>query len=144
MDTNPMVSVSSDLQVQDLLIRRGSAMHQSSLIFFPLHEKLRNRLMQALTRPPPEGYAKVGLGQVKRADEEFFNLLALRCRTLKAVGDKLALDDHVDATLEDSRFTTLLAPLPKAVGGRVRSRSPRRVRKEKVNGRQGQRWQGQA
>ena len=74
VETNPSVAISLDLQLQDLLIRRVSAMHQALLMSYPMHEKLRVRLMQALTRPPPEGYAKVGLAQLNRADEESFPL----------------------------------------------------------------------
>ena len=36
--------------------------------------------MQALTYPPPPGYNKVGLQQIKEADQTFFDLLARKAQ----------------------------------------------------------------
>ena len=64
------------LQVDHALRRRGLALAMEDLVDWHVHERLREDLMASLARPPPAGYAKVDLAQVRRADETAFQLLA--------------------------------------------------------------------
>ena len=104
-------------------------MEIGSVMSYRAHDKLKMRLMTALTYPAPPGYNKVGYVQVKEADAMFWELLAQRSR--EGIRTKMAagffLDGEVDHVLVDPRFTMLLTPLPKPVGAprRERSRSRR-------------------
>ena len=63
-------------QVDYALRRRGLALAMADLVDWQVHEKSREDLMASLARTPSAGYAKVDLGQVRRADETAFQLLA--------------------------------------------------------------------
>ena len=74
--------------------------------------------MEAKTRPPPPGYAKISLAQIKAADEMAFELLAEATRKgMPGVTDEGAvLDSKIDAVLFDPHFTMFVTLLPLAVG----------------------------
>ena len=80
VSTVPSMHPDSDLQVQDLLIRRGLALEVGCVMSYSAHDKLKQRLMTSLTYAPPPGYNKVGYAQVKEADAMFWDLLAQRAR----------------------------------------------------------------
>ena len=129
--SHPTVTVSTDLQVQNVLIRRGIALEIAYIMSYEVHDELKLRLVQALTSTPPTGYNRVGLQQVKEADQMFFDLLARKARggIKKQVPEGFYLDALAREVLQDSRFTMLLNPLPRPVGrARSRSRSPRNRR----------------
>ena len=91
----------SDLQVQDLLIRRGLALEVGCVMSYSAHDKLKQRLMTSLTYAPPPGYNKIGCVQVKEADAMFWEILAQRARDgiMRNVEHGFVLDTHVDAVL---------------------------------------------
>ena len=76
----PALHPDSDLQVQDLLIRRGLSLEIGSVMSYKAHDKLNMMLMTALTYPAPLGYTKIGYMQIKEADAMFWELLAQRSR----------------------------------------------------------------
>ena len=98
------------------------------------HEKLSKRLMYAYRTPPPPGYNKVSMSQIRVADEMFFELAGqMTRRGIQVSSDVPKLDELVDSILVDPRFSMLLTPLPKAAG-RQRSRTPKRQRTKKDKG----------
>ena len=55
--------VSTELQLQFALKRRGVALHVAKVMSFSTHEKICKVLMKALNAKPLPGYAKVSLEQ---------------------------------------------------------------------------------
>ena len=84
------------LQVDYALRRRGLALAMADLVDWHVHERLREDLMASLARPPPPGYAKVDLAQVRRADETAFQLLArLSVDGIRRLDGKRPLDELI-------------------------------------------------
>ena len=57
--------------MNDVFVRRGIALDMGVVFAYNAHEKLAQRLMLAYRAPPPPGYAKVTLSQIRTADEQF-------------------------------------------------------------------------
>ena len=75
VSTVPQAQLGTDLQLQDMFLRRALAVDQGGLMSFGSHEKLHSRLLKAHLETPPPGYARVGIKQLRRADEKAWDLL---------------------------------------------------------------------
>ena len=67
--------LNGELKLEYALKRRGLAFDMAKLMSFEVHELLREKLLTAMLREPPPGYAKVSWTQIKTADEQFFKML---------------------------------------------------------------------
>ncbi|CAJ1405985.1 unnamed protein product, partial [Effrenium voratum] len=68
--------VSTELQWQFAMQRRGIAFDQSGLIAWNTHQRWTQQLLATLMREPPIGFVKVHLEQVTSADRELFSLIS--------------------------------------------------------------------
>jgi len=103
----------SDLLIDQALRRRGLAFAMADLIDWELHEQLRNDLMGTLSRQPPPGYARVSVGQIRRADETLFQIMARMVRAgIKRTAGKRPLDDLLVQAMGHRDYNLALQPLP--------------------------------
>jgi len=110
---NPAADTASDYNLDLAFKRRGLAMDMADLMSWPVHEKLRQDLMSAMTRPQPPGYQKISKQQLKRADEVAFGLLAkIADGGVKRKGGKLPLDEALEQVLNHRDYNLALQPLP--------------------------------
>ena len=110
--------VSSGLKISWALQRRGIAAEIAGLMTFQAHEKVRMKLMTALTREPPDPRCSPpSLEAVKAADKEIWRLLAKACchgvRPASAV-DALPVDLKVDEVLASMEVNLILIPVMSA------------------------------
>jgi hypothetical protein len=75
-DPKLKADTSNELLMQWALQRRGLAFDQCKLISNDIHERWVNMLLMQLTREAPNGYAKVNMEQILRADRELFTVMA--------------------------------------------------------------------
>lgn len=122
---DPKADTSGSLKVMWALQRRGLALELAGIMSFEVHERLRVRLLEALTKDPPDSrYSPASLEQVRNADKEAWKMLSSLCssgvRPASAV-DKLPLDEALETVLGSMPFNLALMPLP-SVGGGKRAR----------------------
>jgi len=95
------------------LKRRGLALEVADILSWECHEKLRHELMSSWARRQPQGYATLTIGQVRRADEVAFTILAkLTCAGIKKQGGVRPMDACVEKVLGHRDFNLALQPLP--------------------------------
>ena len=114
---NIQVDTSSELHLQWALMRRGMAYDQCGLIEWNTHQSWVKQLLNLLSKAAPEGYSKVRLNQLVRADRELFTLMA---ESLQLTGEKLTdtpapMDKALQRLAVDPRVTMHILPLPKHV-----------------------------
>ena len=127
-----------------MFLRRALAVDQGGLMSFGSHEKLHSRLLKAHLETPPPGYARVGIKQLRLADEKAWDLLAELTRGgIKGTSEQgTVIDGHIDKVMFDPRFTMLLVPLPAPITiqvptpGRVAPPTPPIKKKTKAQKRQ--------
>ena len=110
--------ISDETRIKYALQRRGLAMHIAQLMSWKKHEDLVKILMKEWNKKPVQGYAKVRLEQIYRADIEVFcQLAALTEDGLAPPGDGTFIcDQYMDEILKSWDFRNTMAPLPFAVG----------------------------
>jgi hypothetical protein len=108
--------VSSALRVSWALQRRGIAAEVAGLMSFEAHEKLRLRLMGALTNDPSDPrFAAPSMEQIKNADKEAWRQMAKKCRTgvrPQSSLDPLPMDIAIGEVLASMEFALALMPMP--------------------------------
>ena len=108
--------VSTELQLQFALKRRGVALHVAKVMSFSTHEKIAKFLMKALNAPPLPNYAKVSLEQLHQADQAIF----ARASRLTGAGIPLdtdgspALDTIIPGILLEHDINCLVTRLPRS------------------------------
>ena len=125
--SSPQASVGTDLLLRNCLQRRGMVLEMGDLLDFFKHELLINLLLSEYLREPPEGFMKITIEQLRRADKECFKLLAQKCRSgIRRGSDGLRpMDKAFDDILRDPAFRMLLMPLPRGgASKRGRDNSP--------------------
>ena len=111
-DVHAPLPLADHLQVDYALRRRGLALAMADLVDWHVHERLREDLMASLARPPPPGYAKVDLAQVRRADETAFQLLArLSVDGIRRLDGKRPLDELIPQVMGHRDYNMALQPL---------------------------------
>ena len=135
----------SDLRLKLALQRRGLAMDIALLLRFAVHEKLVEEMARAYLEHPPEGFTRVSLEQLQRADQMAFTLMAESTRDgIRPVGDKRPLDQALEDAINSPRFRMALLPLrgrssgsdnkskQQASTSRSRSRKKRKSRSQRL------------
>ena len=114
-EENIVADTSTDLQLQWALQRRGLAYDQCALIGYEEHEMWVQQLLGQLTREPPNGFAKVSIHQVIRADRELFTIMAQELQDSVQPDPRGALPMEVKLRelRTDPRVTMFLLPMPK-------------------------------
>ena len=103
----------TDLTVDLALRRRGLALEMADAMSWERHEKLREELMSALARRQPPGYGQIGIAQIRKSDEEAFNIMAKQtCEGIKKVDGSRPMDSSIDIILAHRDFNLALQPLP--------------------------------
>ena len=105
---------SNELLMQWALQRRGLAFDQCRLISNDVHDRCVQSLLMQITREVPNGYSKVQMEQVLRADKELFTLMAQEHSGPFVNGPRgeLPLDILMTQLSNDPRVTINLLPLP--------------------------------
>lgn len=75
-ETPIKVDNTTELQLQWSLMRRGIALDQCKLIEWNTHQQWAQYLLNMLSKPAPEGYSKVRMDQLIKADKEMFMVMA--------------------------------------------------------------------
>ena len=100
---------------------------------YETHQKLSSRLLADLETPPPPGFQRVTYAQIRAADEKAWDMLAQETR--KGIVDvgfgRTNVDEAMDKVLGDLRFTMLLLPRQRAVGGEPAPKKPRKGKEGK-------------
>lgn len=107
-------STTNELLIMQALTRRDLAMDLAGLISFQTIHKLTLKLVNEMQRTPIEGYNKVTVDQIERADRRaFLHLAELTSNGLarNARGD-LPLEISLPAVMVDVEFNYLLMQLP--------------------------------
>ena len=113
-DSAAVAQLGTDLRLKYALQRRGLAMDQARITTFGVHEKWVNRLIQEFLREPPEGYGKVSVQQLARADRELFKVMAEEARAgiQQKVDGARPLDLALMAAMAHTTVNMMLVPLP--------------------------------
>ena len=115
--------VSTHWGMDKALQRRSLALEMSGLVSYETHERLRLRLMRALTEPTFDAaYAAPSVSRVQAADEYLWQRVSFLCaRGVKAndpTGTPPA-DDAIIQVMQSFEFEIKLSPLPAPPGGRA-------------------------
>ena len=110
IDRSNPADLSTDLRLRHALTRRGLAFEMVDLMSFDAHEKLSNLLMREYLRPAMEdGFRRVSLEQVQRADMEIFHLATTATRAgIKRTAEGRPLDTVIPKLLDDPSVRLLL------------------------------------
>ena len=98
----------------------------ADILDFLLHDQLVETLHAALVREAPEGYARVDIHQLARADAKLWEIMATKTREgiRRVAGGPRPADVAFAATLDSTDFRLLLQWLP--IRGRPAPRQPPR------------------
>ena len=112
-------SAHTDLQLYNLLTRRGIACEMGRLMQYTTHQMLTTRLLQDLHEAPPPGYQRVSYTQIRAADVKAWQLLARATQSgiVDVADGRTSVDEAMPRISADTRFTMLLLPEPAQVRG---------------------------
>ncbi|MCP4240434.1 MAG: hypothetical protein GY772_07695 [bacterium] len=119
--TDPAADVSSALRISWALQRRGIALEISGLMSYDVHERIRNKLITALTKDSPDPhYRTASIDQLRAADKEIWKQLSnLAKGKLRAATPRdEPLEDYVDQVLAMMEVNLILMPLPAGGGAK--------------------------
>eukprot|EP00435_Cladocopium_sp_Y103_P012313 s386_g3.t1 len=108
------VDCSTELELQWALQRRGIAFDQCGLIEWQVHQRWVQQLLSLLTKAVPEGYSRIKMSQLLKADRELFLVMS---EELQQTGDRLSdapspMNTAFPKLVTDPRITMHLLPLP--------------------------------
>lgn len=108
----------NDLLLRYIFKRRAITFEMYDLWSYENCELLSNLLMAEYMRTPPDGFQRVSLDQLWRADQQAFKFLAQKCRAgIRRDGKETRpLDDATPDMLKDPTFRLMLMPAAKPVG----------------------------
>ena len=87
-------------------------MDMALLLQFSTHEKLIEVMMRAYLEDTPQGFSKLSLDQLQRADRLAFTLMAERTRGgIRPAGDVRPLDGALEEVIDGPQFRMALLPL---------------------------------
>jgi hypothetical protein len=113
------VDLRSDLLLSFALRRRGVALEMADVCSYETHEQLSELLLGSLLKTPLQGFGRVTLEQLHRADAEVWKFLAAKCRKgVKRGPDGVRpVDRWMPHALVDIDVRTHLYTLPVSSGG---------------------------
>ena len=113
-ETTLKADSNTELQLQWCLQRRGIALDQCRLVDWDLHQRWVQYLLGLLSKAAPEGYTKVKIDQVIKADKELFMIMAEEHQhgdqRLKDVPSPM--NAAFQKLITDPRVTMFLLPVP--------------------------------
>ena len=120
-DIETKADISSELKIQQALLRRALAYDQANLISFAVLNNWSTKLFEILSTDPPAGYRRVSMDQLLNSDKELFIKASEISRAdLTALpGQPKPLDAIITRLMDDPRIQYLLLPLP--LGGSASS-----------------------
>ena len=104
------------LKLKHALQRRGLAFEATYLMSYDTHQAWVERLFDIISRDAIEGYDKVTVPQIMRADREWFIEIARKTRggfRIDLLGGSFVLDVHAASCMDSHMVTHLLAPMPR-------------------------------
>jgi len=111
----PEQTASTEMQVFEALRRRGIALDFADLLTWQTHERYLSMLFSHLRKDPVEGYSRVSLQQILRADRAAWTrLIETGVPVRRNHAGQLPLDTELIAALESYDVAFNLVPLPKA------------------------------
>ena len=110
------VDTTTELQWQWAMMRRGIAFDQANLIEWETHQNWTQQLLGLVSKDAPEGYSRVRLDQLVKADREMFTLMS---EELQISGKRLTdtpapMNEAMVRLSTDPRVTMFLLPLPRS------------------------------
>ena len=113
-DSTLKVENNTELQLQWSLQRRGIALDQCRLIEWDVHQRWVQYLLGLLSKPAPEGYCKIKMDQVIKADKELFMILS---EEHQQTGERLTdtpspMNIAFQKLVTDPRGTMYVLPVP--------------------------------
>ena len=113
------IDTSSEMTFQWCMQRRGIALDQSRLVDWANHQIWLQQLLTTLAKDPPEGYSKVRIEQVIKADRELFTIMSneIKGSLRPTPAWTMPMDEALKLLRVDPRVTMHLLPLPKARTG---------------------------
>ena len=110
----PDQTATGEMQVFEALRRRGIALDFANLLTWQVHERYLARLFGHLRKDPVEGYCKVSLQQMLRADRDAWTrIIEAGCAIRRDAAGALPLDTELIRSLESYEVAFNLVPLPK-------------------------------
>ena len=115
MELQADVDTSTELKFQWAMQRRGVAFDQCGLIEWNTHQIWLQQLLNLLSKEAPEGYSRVRLDQLVKADKELFTIMAQETQigNKKLTATPSPMNKAMAALSTDPRITMHLLPLPK-------------------------------
>lgn len=102
----------TDLKLRFALQRRSLAFDQARLVDYQDFERWSQILLEAYTAPAMEGYQKVTIEQLHRADLQLFKVLIRETRNgIKAVGTRQPMAEALKEAIKAPEVRLLLQPL---------------------------------
>ena len=116
-DADVRVETSTELHWQWAMQRRGIAFDQCGLIHWDSHQKWIQQMLGLLSREAPDGYSRVRLDQLVRADQELFTIMAeeLQQTAINLVSVPAPMDEALNRLRFDPRVQMHLLPLAKRI-----------------------------
>ncbi len=110
------IDTTSEMTLQWCLQRRGIAFDQSRLINWSTRQTWMQQLLTTLSKDPPEGYGRVKIEQVVKADPGLFTIMAneIKGSLRPSSAGILPMDEAMKQLRVDPRVTMHLLPLPKS------------------------------
>jgi hypothetical protein len=109
---------SSELKIQQAMLRRSLAYDQAGLISFTTLSSWSTKLFDLLSVDPPTGYKRISMEQLLNADKELFMKTSevVRANLTAAPGAPKPVDAAMMRLMDDPKVQYLLLPLPSLSG----------------------------
>ena len=113
-ETNLKADSNTELQLQWCLQRRGIALDQCRLVEWETHQRWVQYLLGLLSKASPEGYTKIKMDQVIKADKELFMIMSEEHQhTEQRLTDVPSpMNVAFQKLMTDPRITMFLLPVP--------------------------------
>ena len=117
-ESNIRVDNSTELQLQWSLQRRGIALDQCGLVEWPLHQRWVQYLLGLTSKMVPDGYQKVRLEQLIKADKELFLIMSedIQQKNVQLSATPSPMNEAMGRLMNDPRVTMHLLPIPAKSG----------------------------
>lgn len=103
----------TDLKLRLALQRRSLAFDQARLCDYNVFERWAQVMMEAYTTKPPEGYHRVTVEQLHRADLQLFKMMMRDARSgIKPLGGNRPVEEALKKAMDAADVRLCLQPLP--------------------------------